>query len=98
MQHIFALKDLGDLHYSLGIQVSKAAQGIHLSQAKYIASLLAKHNMDKYSPSFTPMVASHHLTRHFRPIIENASQFRSILGHCSTSPLLSLRLHFILIN
>lgn len=47
MQHTFTLKDLGELNYFLGVQVSKTAQRLHLSQAKYIANLLAKHNMDK---------------------------------------------------
>jgi hypothetical protein len=36
----FALKDLGDLHYFLGIQVKKKGNGIVLSQEKYAADLL----------------------------------------------------------
>ena len=42
MQQTFALKDLGELSYFLGIEVSKIQNGIHLSQAKYIADVLAK--------------------------------------------------------
>jgi hypothetical protein len=36
----FALKDLGDLHYFLGIQVVKQSDGILLSQGKYAAEAL----------------------------------------------------------
>ncbi|KAH9761225.1 hypothetical protein KPL70_000416 [Citrus sinensis] len=45
MHHTFALKDLRDLNYFLGIEVVKPATGLYLSQAKYIADILAKHDM-----------------------------------------------------
>jgi hypothetical protein len=36
----FALKDLGDLHYFLGIEVHKVTNGVILSQDKYAYDLL----------------------------------------------------------
>jgi histone deacetylase 1/2 len=36
----FALKDLGDLHYFLGIEVSKVRDGILLTQEKYTNDIL----------------------------------------------------------
>lgn len=36
----FAMKDLGDLNYFLGIQVQRSSQGIHLRQSKYILDIL----------------------------------------------------------
>lgn len=80
IHNTFALKDLGELHYFLGIQVTKTEKGIHLSQAKYITYLLAKHNIDKCSPCATLMIASYHLTRNTRPTLDNASQYRSVIG------------------
>jgi histone deacetylase 1/2 len=38
----FALKDLGELHYFLGIEVNKVADGLVLTQDKYASDLLKK--------------------------------------------------------
>ena len=36
----FSMKDLGDLHYFLGIEVARNDKGLFLSQAKYALDLL----------------------------------------------------------
>lgn len=41
----FAHKDLGELHYLLGIEVLHAPKGVILSQAKYALDLLTKAGM-----------------------------------------------------
>jgi hypothetical protein len=41
----FALKDLGQLHYFLRIEVQKTGDGIHLSQTKYALDLLGRVGM-----------------------------------------------------
>lgn len=46
IQTTFALKDLGELNYFLGIGVSKTATGFYLSQAKYIAQFLNQCQQD----------------------------------------------------
>ena len=80
MQNAFALKDLGKLSYFLGIEVTKTASGIYLSQLKYISDLLAKHNMADCSPVPTPMATGHYLTKGSESVISNVSQYRSAVG------------------
>ena len=80
MQHTFTLMDLGELNYFLVIQVTKIKKGIHLSQAKYIADVLAKHNMDKCNPCATHMATSHNLIQNSGTVIDNAYQYRSLIG------------------
>ena len=73
MHTTFAFKDLGELNYFLGIEVSKTLVGLHLSPAKYIADLLAKHDMASCNPVPTPMSTGHHLTKGSGSHISNAS-------------------------
>jgi hypothetical protein len=55
LQSEFALKDLGDLHYFLGIEVKRIPQGIVLSQGKYTSDLLKKVGMVDCKPVNTPL-------------------------------------------
>ena len=41
----FAMKNLGTLHYFLGIQVHRDSEGLHLNQSKYTADLLHQAKM-----------------------------------------------------
>ncbi|XP_025633999.1 uncharacterized mitochondrial protein AtMg00810-like [Arachis hypogaea] len=55
----FALKDMGGLHYFLGIQVSKTkGGGLLLSQEKYDNDLLGKAGMTGYKPCKIPLPSS----------------------------------------
>ncbi|XP_024038432.1 uncharacterized protein LOC112097423 [Citrus clementina] len=80
MHQAFALKDLGELHYFLGIEVSKSSQGVSLTQAKYIADILDKHGMTDCSPVPTPMFTDFYLTKDSGEPLENVSQYRSVIG------------------
>ena len=51
----FALKDLGDLHYFLGIEVKKHKDGLHLSQEKYANDLVRKAGLQGCKPTTTPL-------------------------------------------
>jgi histone deacetylase 1/2 len=57
----FALKDLGDLHFFLGIEVKKVHDGLLLTQEKYASDLLTKLGMKKCTTSPTPLSTSEKL-------------------------------------
>lgn len=58
----FAIKDLGDLHFFLGIEVKKIENGLILTQQKYASDLLQKVNMHICKPMTTPMSSSEKLS------------------------------------
>lgn len=60
----FALKDLGDLNYFLGIEVNKVRDGIILTQDKYASDLLKKVGMSDCKPISTPLSTSEKLSIH----------------------------------
>ena len=59
----FSLKDLGDLHYFLGIEVKWTSGGILLSQEKYAYDILARGGMTSCKPSTTLLSTSEKLSR-----------------------------------
>lgn len=62
MSRSFEVKDLGNLHYFLGIEVAYSAQGIYLSQRKYVLDLLAETGMLDCRPASTPIEQNHRTT------------------------------------
>ena len=58
----FPLKDLGELHYFLGIEVNKVHDGIILSQGKYVNELLQRVGMTQCKPVSTPLSTSEKLS------------------------------------
>jgi hypothetical protein len=78
----FALKDLGDLHYFLGIEVCKTKNGILMTQDKYASDLLKKTNMFSSKPVSTPLSTSEKLSAYEGVPLgpKNATNYRSVVG------------------
>ena len=53
------MKDLGPLHFFLGIQVNYFEKGIHLNQSKYGAEMLEKIEMTLAKAVATPLARKH---------------------------------------
>jgi len=78
----FALKDLGDLHYFLGIEVKKVPDGILLSQGKYTSDIIKRVNMQHCKSVSTPLSTSEKLSVQDGELLGPAdvTRFRSIVG------------------
>jgi hypothetical protein len=57
----FAIKDLGDLHYFLGIEVKKVDDGLLLTQEKYATYILHRAGMLSFKPVPTTLSTSEKL-------------------------------------
>jgi histone deacetylase 1/2 len=78
----FAIKDLGDLHFFLGIEVKKIQDGLVLTQEKYASDLLAKLGMDKCKSSSTPFSTLEKLSVHEGDVLglEDSTRYKSVVG------------------
>lgn len=76
-----SLKDLGSLHYFLGIEVLNNPDGsLFLSQSKYIQDLLHKANMLESNPQPTPMTSGLKLPATGSTSVQDPIYYRSIVG------------------
>lgn len=57
LNKMFSLKDLGNLHYFLGLYIFRYEIGLFISQKRYIQELLSKFNMVRASSSPTLIVS-----------------------------------------
>ena len=76
----FEIKDLSNLHYFLGLQVTSQNKGVHISQLKYTYDLLVKHDMLLSKSISTLMSAKAILTSNDGAFFPNPSVFQEIIG------------------
>jgi hypothetical protein len=78
----FALKDLGELHYFLGIEVTKIQDDILLSQNKYATEILQRAGMMKCKHVDTPLLVSEKLSAYEGDVLgpEDATRYRNLVG------------------
>lgn len=82
LQHDFALKDLGDLHYFLGIEVKRTHDGLVMSQQKYASGILVCAGMKNCHPVDTPLSTSDKLSLTDGDLlgIGVSTKYRSMVG------------------
>lgn len=76
----FSLKDLDELDYFLGIEVTRTAAGINLMQRKYIRDILQRTNMLDAKLVATPLPSSPKLTINSSSSPTNAAEYRSVVN------------------
>jgi histone deacetylase 1/2 len=82
LERDFALKDLGDLHYFLGIEVKSSKGELLLSQGRYANEILERVNMLDCKPVTTPLSPSEKLSLHDGQRLgpQDSTRYRSIVG------------------
>ena len=78
----FEMKDLGLMHYFLGLEVWQKPREIFLSQGKYMVKILERFGMVDCKPVTTPMELD------FKklsgsvagPVLRNATEYRQLIG------------------
>ncbi|XP_030945775.1 uncharacterized protein LOC115970250 [Quercus lobata] len=76
----FDLKDLGRLHYFLGLQIDYTPSGLFVHQTKYTLDLLNKFSMSGCKPCKTPCSPNAHLLANDSPLLHDPTFYRSLVG------------------
>ncbi|KAF7140780.1 hypothetical protein RHSIM_Rhsim06G0125700 [Rhododendron simsii] len=76
----FALKDLGSLHYFLGMEAHSTSAGLHLCQRRYILDLLSKTGMHSSKPVLTPFSPTTKLSKHGGKPLTDPSPYHQVVG------------------
>ncbi|KAK0589247.1 hypothetical protein LWI29_011586 [Acer saccharum] len=80
LAHRFSLKDLGPLSFFLGVEATRSANGLFLSQHKYIRDLLTKTDMLEANTVSTPLSLSDSLRLVDLSAPADATKYRQVVG------------------
>jgi hypothetical protein len=76
----FFMTDMGPLHFFLGLEISRDASGIKLSQTKYARDLLERFHMTYYKSAPTPFLSGVKLgDGRETPLVEN-TLYKKLVG------------------
>ncbi|KAI5337531.1 hypothetical protein L3X38_016802 [Prunus dulcis] len=76
----FEIKDLGRLHYFMGVEVSYLPDSVHLTQNKYTLALLKRSNLLECKPATTPTASKTSLSSsHGSPLLD-PTPYRQLVG------------------
>ncbi|KAF5464385.1 hypothetical protein F2P56_014463, partial [Juglans regia] len=76
----FHMKDLGNLHYFLGVQVTRTSEDLFLHQSRYLLSLLQRFGLDGVKPVSTPLASGQKFSAQEGILLENPTSYRQMVG------------------
>ena len=76
----FKMKDLGMIHYFLGMEVWKSAYGISLGQEKYVVEILKRFRMVDCKAMATPMASNLKLLSDVSSELVDATMYCQMIG------------------
>ncbi|XP_043725726.1 uncharacterized mitochondrial protein AtMg00810-like [Telopea speciosissima] len=91
----FLVKDLGRLHYFLGINVEWMNDGIILCQEQYIQNLLQRTKMLDCKPVSTPAATSSSLCQFGGEPMADPTKYRSVVGALQYATLTRLDIQYV---
>ena len=80
MSQVFEMKDLGELHYCLGLEVWKNAGQTFVCQSKYVKDVLKRFKMDQCKSSTVPMQQNVKLSCDDGSKEVNSTMYRQMVG------------------
>jgi hypothetical protein len=80
MENEFRMSMMGELTFSLGIQVKQTKQDTFVHQAKYTNDLMKKFNMTELKPLSTPMSTTITLDSDKNDEVVDQREYRSMIG------------------
>jgi hypothetical protein len=76
----FAMKDLGPLHFFLGVAVQRHKDTLFLSQKQYTLDILSRHGMSDCKPCSTPVDTCAKVSADAGPPVADPTAYRSLAG------------------
>ncbi|GKV21544.1 hypothetical protein SLEP1_g31514 [Rubroshorea leprosula] len=80
MMQEFAMTNLGETKYFLGLEVQQLSKGNFICQRKYAVDILKKFEMESCKPVATPLVQYEKLSKDDRETKVDSSYYRSLIG------------------
>jgi len=99
LSHNFEMKDLGQLNYFLGLEVTSGSDGYYLSQAKYASDLLSKAGLTDSKTCISPLEHNTRLLATDGESLPDATLYRQLVGSLIyltvTRPDISYTVHLV---
>lgn len=75
----FSLKQLGDLHYFLGVEAFRDSTALYMSQSNYLVDLLTRFNMGSIKPYNSPLTHSQMLSKLEGEAFEDPTLYKRVI-------------------